>query len=450
MGEKTVVTRRAAFRRSGALLGGVCAGAVVAACGQSAGGTPAERKAVGPASITFMNRGDAAAFAVHERAVAAFMKDVPEIKVTLEPVVSGTWIERLTTQLAGATAPDAVMCAYGDFLQFCKRGDFVNLDTYLSKDRDVKVADWFPLALESMKYKGKIFNMPYNGGTLALFYSKDIFDKNKTRYPDDTWTWDTYVDVGTRVTTDAKGVHANEAGFDGNNVALYGASNLQNDPDWLYWLWVNGTDLYTNNNKEVNLKDPKALDAIQWIADMHKKRIWPSVLVKDANPTGFRNGNVATAAWGHWQVARVRTDPFKWDVAPLPKTKDGKRIALGWYSGNGMVRTTKSPEAAWEFLKWFGGAPGQRLLGIEGLTLPAVRKVAESDEIMKSVPPDNQRAFLTEIDRARVRYNWNITEQRDWNEIINPELNKIWAGEAKAKDVLPPIVPRLNEVLSRN
>jgi hypothetical protein len=79
-----------------------------------------------------------------------------------------------------------------------------------------------------------------------------------------------------------------------------------------------------------------------------------------------------------------------------------------------------------------------------------VRKVAESDEIMKSVPPDNQRAFLTEIDRARIRFNWNITEIQDWNDLINPELAKIWSEQAKAKDVLPPLVPRLNDVLARN
>ncbi|MBI3971304.1 MAG: hypothetical protein HY332_08435 [Chloroflexi bacterium] len=76
--------------------------------------------------------------------------------------------------------------------------------------------------------------------------------------------------------------------------------------------------------------------------------------------------------------------------------------------------------------------------------------MAESDEIMKSVPPDNERAFLTEIDKARIHMGWIIAETRDWNGILNPELNKVWSGEAKAKDVLPPLVPRLNEVLSRN
>jgi multiple sugar transport system substrate-binding protein len=397
-----------------------------------------------------MNRGGPEAFAVHDKVAAAFMETQPNIKVTVEPAVDVGYDVKLTTQLASGTAPDTVMMAFGSFLQFAKRGDILELEKLLAKDHEVHPADWYPLALESMKYKGKIFNMPYNGGTYALFYSKDIFDQRRIKYPDDTWTWEKYVEVATQIATDIKGTHANEAGFDGNNVSVYGAHNIQNDPSWWYWIWTYGSDLYTKNNTEANLNDPQALDAIQWIADMHKRRIWPSVLVQDPGPVSIRTANAAMTTWGHWQVARVRTDPLKWDVAPMPKTKDGKRIALGWYSGNGIVRTTKQPDAAWEFLKFFGGAPGQRILGLEGLTLPAVRKVAESDEIIKTTPPDNQKAFLTEIDHARIHVEWNITEQRDWYNILNPELDKVWLGQAKAKDVLPPVAPRLNEVLSRN
>lgn len=436
-------TRRLLLARTGA----AAAAGLLAACGPRTGG--GEQKPTQAATITFMNRGDPAAFAVHDKVVAAFMQKTPQIKVTAEPT-TGNWVEKLTTQLAAGNAPDTVMCAFGGFLPFCKRGDLLVLDAFLSKERDVRTADWYPLALESMKYKGKIFNMPYNGGTYALFYNKDIFDQQRIRYPDDTWTWDKYVEVATQLTTSANGRRGNEAGFDGSNVTIYGAANIQGEPSWWYWLWVHGTDLYTNNNKEVNLRDPKALDAIQWIVDTHKKRIWPSVLVRDPQPVGFRQGNVAMSPLGHWNVARVRTDPFRWDVAPVPKTKDGKRIALGWYSGNGVVRTTKFPEASWEFLKFFGGTEGQRTMGVAGLTLPAIRKVAESDEIIKATPPDNQRAFLTEIDRARIHIGWNITEIRDWNDTLNPELTKVWSGEAKAKDVLPPLVPRLNEVLARN
>ncbi|MBI3969938.1 MAG: extracellular solute-binding protein [Chloroflexi bacterium] len=170
-----------------------------------------------------------------------------------------------------------------------------------------------------------------------LTFNKELFDQSRAKYPDDTWTWDKYVEVATQLTTDANGRHANESGFDGKNVVRYGAHNIQGHPSWWYWIWMYGSDVYSDSNKEANFRDPKVPDAMQWIADIHKKRIWPSVPVKDAQTMGFRQGNIAMTTWGHWNVARVRADPFKWDVAPMPKTKDGKRIALGWYSGNSIV-----------------------------------------------------------------------------------------------------------------
>jgi multiple sugar transport system substrate-binding protein len=440
------VARRAIARD---LLPGAAATALLAACGPRPGGE-AGTEAGQPVAITFMNRGGREAFAVHDKVVAAFTEQQPTVTVKVEPVVEGSWSAKLTTVLASGTAPDTVMCAFGDFLPFCKRGDLMELDPFLARDRDVRPADWYPLALESMKYKGKLFNLPYNGGTYAIFYNKEHFDQDGVKYPDDTWTWDRYLEEATRLATDVNGRHAHESGYDGTRVVRYGAENIQSAPSWWYWIWTYGGELYTSGDREANLRDPKVLDAIQSIADMHQKRIWPSVRFKDAQPMAFRQGNVALMPAGHWVVARVRTDAYQWDVAPMPKTRDGKRIALGWYSGNGMVRGTRHPDASWQFLKFFGGAPGQRILGLEGLTLPAVRRVAESDEIMKTTPPDNQRAFLTDITRARINIGWNITEVQAWNEILNPELDKVWKGEAMAKDVLPPLVPRLNEVLARN
>jgi ABC-type glycerol-3-phosphate transport system substrate-binding protein len=155
----TVATSR---RRVALGWAGASAAALLAACGAQPGG--GERKTAESATIVFMNRGGREAFAVHDKVVAAFTEALPQIKVTVEPVVEGSWAAKLTTQLAGGTAPDAVMCAFGELLPFCKRGDLLELDPLLSKDREVRPADWYPLALESMKYKGKLFNLPYNGG----------------------------------------------------------------------------------------------------------------------------------------------------------------------------------------------------------------------------------------------------------------------------------------------
>jgi maltose-binding protein MalE len=163
-------TTRRAIVKWALSAGSAVGAALLGACGAPGGDTAS--KSAAPVSLTFMNRGGREAFAVHDKVVAAFVEKTPNVKVTTEPVVEGTWNAKLTTLIAGNTAPDTVMCAFGDFLPFCKRGDLVELDSFLGKDKEVKTADWFPLALDSMRYKGKIFNMPYNGGTYAVFYNR--------------------------------------------------------------------------------------------------------------------------------------------------------------------------------------------------------------------------------------------------------------------------------------
>src|SRR5690349_14172518 len=74
--------------------------ALLAACGaQPTGGEAGERKTAESATITFMNRGGREAFAVHDKVVAAFMEQSPNVKVTVEPVVEGSWSAKLTAQL---------------------------------------------------------------------------------------------------------------------------------------------------------------------------------------------------------------------------------------------------------------------------------------------------------------------------------------------------------------
>jgi multiple sugar transport system substrate-binding protein len=83
--------------------------------------------------------------------------------------------------------------------------------------------------------------LPYDGGTYALAYNKDLFDKAQIKYPDDTWTWDNYVQVAARLTVDGNGRRANDNGFDPRQIQQYGSQTLRGN--YWYWIWSNGGDI---------------------------------------------------------------------------------------------------------------------------------------------------------------------------------------------------------------
>jgi len=133
----------------------------------------------------------------------------------------------------------------------------------------------------------------------------------------------------------------------------------------------------------------------------------------------------------------------------MPKSEwVGKRVGFGYYSGNSVLKSTKHPEESWLLLKFFGGEPGQKIMGEGGLTYPAALSVAKS---FKPKLPENVGAFLVDYENMRFfETAAYITEQAKFNQTLDPELEKIWLGQAKAKDVLPPLVPKLNAIIAES
>ncbi|MBI2941522.1 MAG: sugar ABC transporter substrate-binding protein [Chloroflexi bacterium] len=413
--------------------------------------TPAPAKAVEKPSaavveISFMNRGGKQVFDVHDQVIAGFMKDTPNIKIRVEPVLEGAWDVKLLAAIASNTAPDTVNNAFGTWQAFAKRGQFVDMSDYIK--RDLKLEEYLPYANQCELYKGKFFSWHYNGGAYAVFYNKEIFDKDKIPYPDASWTWAKYYELAQKLTIDRNGKRPGESGFDPKKIQQYGSGNYPLGA-WFHQVQVRGAEVFNAEKTKILFDDAKVPGTIQDIADMQiAGGLWPNTLYPDATPSGFVTGRVAMAPQGHWSVYGVLPAKFPWDVAPMPKNDAGKRIGLGWYSGNSILATTKFRDASWEFLKFFGGPKGQLIQADGGITYPAVISVAKA---WKPEHPRNAEAWLMDLENMRVHeFLLNVTEYSKFMQVLTPELEKVWTGQAKAKDVLPPIIPKLNAVLAEN
>jgi multiple sugar transport system substrate-binding protein len=424
-----------------ALLSATGAAALGAACSpRREQQTPAAERAVRPAELRFMNRGGQEVYPIHQQVIDAFMREQPYIRVTAEPVLQGSWVEKLVTSIAGGVAPDVVMGAADGFRPLAKAEQILALDAYIARDR-IRLDDFLSAAVDSHRYKGKLYGWHYNGGTYAVFYHKGLITRAGVTAPGENWTWDTYLDVAARLT------QFKVPGNPREGVELYGTRDL---PGWDYWAALEDIPLFTDSGAKTNIAHPRILELIDWLADLMARRLVPSARYPEDPAPIFYNERVVLWPVGYWNVARARVNAqFAWDVGVMPKDKKNRRISIGWYSGNHIVSTTKYVDQAWEFVKFFGNEPGQRILTETGLTMPAVKKLALSDVFLKSVPPENTRAF-TIYDSVFVPYWMAVTNVAEFNRILNAELNKVWRGEARAKDVIPPIVPQLNQVLAQN
>ena len=68
---------------------------------------------------------------------------------------------------------------------YANAGVLEDLSTYKN---EFEYNKFFPIAIDTLSYKKKMYAIPRDVSTLVVFYDKDIFDKYNVRYPNKNWT----------------------------------------------------------------------------------------------------------------------------------------------------------------------------------------------------------------------------------------------------------------------
>lgn len=148
------------------------------------------------ADIRFVWWGGDARHKATLEAIAKYMEKNKNVRIEGEYVAWDGYYQKLVTQLAGGAAPDLIQISSAWFYDFSKQGKLFN-DLYQSKNIDLSVFD--KDFLKTMcEYDGVLQGLPT--GTMAdtIVFNKDFFKKHNIPF-DTEWTWDSLIEVGTRV-----------------------------------------------------------------------------------------------------------------------------------------------------------------------------------------------------------------------------------------------------------
>src|ERR1700690_747290 len=116
--------------------------------------------------------------AIIQKAVDDFKKIHPGVEVVLDRVPYGEYITKVLTQFAAGLAPD-VMCVNAEqMVSFSSRDIFTDLKPYIDKDPSIKLADFYPEAIDHYTYKGVLTALPRDIAPIAvIYYNKKKFDE---------------------------------------------------------------------------------------------------------------------------------------------------------------------------------------------------------------------------------------------------------------------------------
>jgi multiple sugar transport system substrate-binding protein len=295
--------------------------------------------------------------------VTKFQEKYPKVKVDL--VNAGTGDKQYTALqnaiAAGKGVPDVGQIEYYALPQFAIGKALTDLKPY---GAEALKADFNPGPWNSVNSNGGVYGLPMDSGPMALFYNKDVFDKNGIKVPT---TWTEYLDAARKIhKADPKAYITNDTGDAGLTTSL---------------IWQAGGKPYQvdGTNVTVNFSDQGSQEFVKvWQQLISEKLLAPVSSWSDQWFQGIGNGSIATVATGAWMPANfVSSAPAgsgKWRAAALPQWTAGS-TASAENGGSSLTILDKgaNKELAYGFLKYANDGDGVQLR-VDGGAFPATSK----------------------------------------------------------------------------
>jgi multiple sugar transport system substrate-binding protein len=160
----------------------------------------------GGSKLTFMYWGTPEEKETVLNYIKKFTNENPDVQIEAILVDSLSFGQKLKTMIAGGTPPDVFYLDIEDFAGLAARGELLQLDDYLNRDKnEVKPEDFFEAPFNEFRYKGRLYGIAKDFTTLVLYYNMNLFDKYNVAYPNDNWTWNDFLNAAKKLTKDVDG-----------------------------------------------------------------------------------------------------------------------------------------------------------------------------------------------------------------------------------------------------
>jgi len=396
--------------------------------------------------ISVAHAWDATFFERQKQFDELFMKRHPNIVVKAENTPWGDFRQKYLTQAAGGALPDIFYIHFSWAQDLIKNGTVLPLDDFIAKESDFNIADFTKPSLPGYQRDGKLWVIPYDEGPGIMYYNKDIFDKAGVKYPDDTWTLETFKEMAGKLTSG-----------EGQNK-IFGFSGTPGPGDSLLappYLTPFGAQYLDETQSKYLLNQPEGVKTMEWWMELRTKlNAVPSPAeqqaLSQANINAFQVGRVAMILDGSWATPGiVQNANFKWDVAAWPKGPV-KQATFSAGSGYGIAKTSKNVDAAWIYENEYLSSAGQIYMwGTTGRGSPS-RSSAWPSYFKSKFAPANSKVILDSLN------NFDTTGKLYFSTTprVTQEAGPIWdlvvAGQLSVKDAIDQIGVAIEPIIAEN
>lgn len=264
-----------------------------------------------------------------------FEKQNPDIDIQVEVLPWAGRDAKLTAALLGGQGPDVTYLIPDQIPQYVNLGVLEPLDDVLTP---AEKEDYWPLALKSVTYQGKLYVAPILQSAVPIAYNKKLFKAAGVSKP--PTTWQELLDIAPKFKE--AGLYATDY-----TAALEQTLNMSFYP----FLWQAEGSVFSQDGTKAAFNSPEGVRALTYIVDLFKKG-YVSPASATQMPQAFaspfaREKAAMDLAVDNQTVRALAQRGMELGVAP--PLKDKGRVGYGTIGGLALFKTSKSREAA---AKW--------------------------------------------------------------------------------------------------
>jgi multiple sugar transport system substrate-binding protein len=421
----------ARFRRAALALAGTAALMMtVAACG---GGDDSGNDANAKVTVSYAVW-DKNQVPAMQQLASSFTKDNPNITVDVQLTPWETYWTKLKAAASGGAAPDVFWMNGVNFQLYATNGVLAPLDDRIAADK-VDLGNYPKSLVDLYTVDGKHYGLPKDFDTVGLWYNRALFDAAGVKYPDGTWTWETFKAAAAKLTDRSKGRYAI-------------AANLTSAQEYQYnTIYQAGGYVISPDGKTSGYGDPATVQGLKFWTDLIAAGQSPDLkTMTDTAPINlFESGKTAMYYGGSWDAAEFTTNSYtksKVDVAVLPKGAKPATIIHGL--ANVISAKSSHQSQAWKFVQYLGSRVAAEAEAKAGV-IPAFNDTQQA--WVQAHPEMHLQAFLDELNYA-VPYPVSRNTAA-WNELETTYLTPAWNQKQDVASAATKLAAAMNDALAK-
>lgn len=355
-----------------------------------------------------------------------FERRNPGVTLQIEQIPGlGQYNPKLIMQHVAGVAPDVVSVDMSAGADFMNNDLLLDLRPFIDRDPDFRRSDFFENLWKIATRGEKIYAVPLDFTPMVVFYNKRLFDAAGLPYPRAGWSWGEFADACRRLTIFRPGAPRPEQwGFFFDNHM----------PFWVPWLWSNDGEVVSPDGSRASgfFDGPKSVEAVRFLADLIlKEKVLSHPRDKAALGVDFfLNGQAAMDMRGHWMLIDLRARGVDVGVTTIP-TNTGRPTTVMYVTSLAIMKQSKHPELAWQYIKYATSEAVQVKRLASGLAISGNRRAAAhyaGNEV--------EDAFIRAVDWARPPPGATVENYAVCEDFGREAMENILFGETPVQQAL--------------